>query len=149
MWTTSSSTTTKSRGSCTCARPRASGGATSASIATASRRCAGLLRSFDLRTVQQPARGRIEGIAPMQRATVVPRHDVAHAPFLPESEPRPGGVRPERIQQLLAFREIKAFDVAVAPSPQKETLASGLRVCAHERMTGARRFARIANVLIA
>src|SRR2546425_12480502 len=74
---TSSSVTTKSRGWCTCARPRGSGGATSASTAIASRRCGGLLGGLDLRAVEQAPRRRVEGIAPVQRAAVVSHDDVA------------------------------------------------------------------------
>ena len=44
--------------------------------------------------VYSAARGRVEGVAPVQRAAVVPHHHVAHAPFLAEGEARLRGVRP-------------------------------------------------------
>jgi len=53
--------------------------------------------------MQEAPRARVEGIAPVQGAAVVPDQDIADAPFLAEGEPRLRGVRPERIEQVFTF----------------------------------------------
>ena len=53
--------------------------------------------------MHEPARIRVEGVATVQGATVVPHHEVAHFPFLPESEVGVGCMRPKLVEQRLAL----------------------------------------------
>src|SRR3954470_13543987 len=79
MWMTSSCTTTSAPASCTCARPRASGGATSASIASASRSCA---RSFKRHADGLMVRGAVRAVdadAAKTRRQVLGDEDVVAA----------------------------------------------------------------------
>src|SRR5687767_7591994 len=145
MWN-SSSTAPSSR----CAPPRALAGAISASTGTGSKKSGSCstLSGPDLGTVEQAPRARIEGVAAVERAAVVPHHHVADAPLLAEGEARLRCMPPQLVEQPLAFFELEAHDVAVAPPAEKETLASGFRMRAHQRMARARRLPRIADCAV-
>src|SRR5437763_15850744 len=83
----SSCTTTSAPASCTCARPRASGGATSASIASASRSCARSFKGHADRLMVRGAVRAIDGDAAQTRRQVLGDEDVITAvrrlPFVP------------------------------------------------------------------
>src|SRR3954469_19335960 len=91
----------------------------------------------------------IEGIATVQGAAVVPHHEVADLPYLAESELGLRRMRPELVEELLAFVERHADDPAVPAPAEEQTLASGLGMPLDQRVARARRFAGIGHVLVA
>src|SRR5258705_5285005 len=93
---------------------------------------------LDLGAMHQAPRVRIERVAPVQRATVVPDQRVAHPPLLAEGKPGLSRVRPQFVEQRLALLQLHADDVAVAPAPEKEAAAPGLGMRAHEGVLRAR-----------
>src|SRR5260221_260607 len=95
------------------------------------------------------ARIGIEGIAPVQGAAVIPDHEIADFPLLAECESRLRRMRPERIEQRLAFLELEPHDVAVAPPAEEQALAPGFRMRAHQPMVCAGSAARIRQLLAA
>ena len=56
-------------------------------------------------------------------------------------------MRPQLVQQVFAFVQWQADDVSVAAAAQVQRVAAGRRVSADQRVDGARRFARIAEIL--
>src|SRR5258706_10702776 len=104
---------------------------------------------LDLGAMHKTPRVRIERIAPVQRAAVVPDQDVARPPLLAESELASRRVRPQFVEEGFALVQLHADDVAVAPAPEKEAGAPGLGMRADERVLRARRLARIGHILIA
>src|SRR3981081_4080926 len=95
------------------------------------------------------ARVGIEGIAPVQGAAVIPDHEIADLPLLAECESRLRRMRPERIEQGLAFFELEPHDVAVAPPAEEKALAPGFRMRAHQPMVCAGSAAWIGHVVVA
>src|SRR5882762_11914698 len=91
-------------------------GATCALIWNSGARPIGL----DLGAVHEAPRVRIERIAPVQRAAVVPDQHVAHLPLLAEGELGLSRVGPQLIEQRFALVQLHADDAAVAPAPEKE-----------------------------
>src|SRR5207249_4732781 len=103
---------------------------------------------LDLGAIHEAPRVRVERVAPVQRAAVVPDQHGAHLPLLAKSELRLRRVRPQFVEQRFALGEREAQDVAVAPPPQEQALAAGLGVRAHEGVMRARRPPRIGELLI-
>src|SRR5882762_2246250 len=97
---------------------------------------------LDLGAVHEAPRVRIERVAPVQRAAVVPDQHVAHLPLLAEGELALSRVRPQFVEQRFALDQFHADDIAVAPPPEKEAGAPGLGMRADERVLRARRLAR-------
>src|SRR4029077_5541956 len=101
----------------------------------------------DLRAVHQPAQALVEGVAAVHYAAIVPHHEIADAPLLVPGEALLGGVRPYRVEQLLALVDREAVDVGAGPAAQEQRLAPGHRMQADEGMHGARRAPRIEGAL--
>src|SRR5258706_16267201 len=95
------------------------------------------------------ARVGIEGIAPVQGAAVIPDHEIADLPLLAECESRLRRMRPERIEQGLAFLELEPDDVAVEPPAEEQALEPGFGVLFHHPMVSAGSAARIGHVVVA
>src|SRR4051812_20359827 len=95
------------------------------------------------------ARIGIEGIAPVQRAAVVPDHEVTDLPLLAECESRLRGMRPELIEQRLALLELEPDDVAIAPPAEEQALAPRFRMRAHQPVACPGSPARIGHVVVA
>src|SRR5258706_13008567 len=93
------------------------------------------------------ARGRIERIATMQRAAVVPEDKVVALPHLAEGELGFRRMRPQPVEQRLARGEVEADDVAIAPAAEVERGAMGFRMHDDERMARATRLSRIGDRL--
>jgi hypothetical protein len=96
-----------------------------------------------LRAVHQPPGVRIELVAAMQDAAVVPQHEIAYPPLLIPGQFRTGCVRPKRIEQPLAVFELEAFDAGIAPAPEEQCLAPGHGVGADDRVVSARSLPRV------
>src|SRR5215212_3593712 len=77
-------------------------------------------RSLDLGAVHDAARGGIERVPAVKRAAVVPQDQVVALPDLPESEFWLRRVRPQPVEQRLAFGEVEPDDIAVATSSEEE-----------------------------
>src|SRR5688572_18883861 len=60
-------------------------------------------RALDLRAQHVAAFVRVEGVAPVHGAAVVPHHQVADLPHLVPGQMRLGCMRPEAIEQRLAL----------------------------------------------
>src|SRR6185436_531219 len=91
-----------------------------------------LAAGLDLRAVHQAPRRRVERVAAVQGAAVVPDHHVADAPLMAEDELRLRGVGPELVEQRLALGELESLDVAVAPPAEEQHLAPGLGMLANQ-----------------
>src|ERR1051326_7824360 len=74
--------------------------------------------TLDLRAVHHPARARIERVAAVHRAAVVPHHEIARAPVVPPRQRVARRVRPDLVEQRVALFERHPLDVRVAPAPE-------------------------------
>ena len=59
----------------------------------------------DLRAVHHATSGRIERVAAMHRAAVVPEHEIADSPPVPPDERLARGPRPDVGEQAVGFRQ--------------------------------------------
>src|SRR5258707_15436770 len=92
----------------------------------------------DLCAVHQAAQALVESVAAVHDAAVVPHHEIAGAPLLVPGEVFLRGVRPYRVQKLLALLDGEAVDVGAGPAAEEQRLALGHRMQADEGMHGAR-----------
>ena len=99
--------------------------------------------AFDLGAVHDAPRSRIESVATVHDAAVVPQHQVAHAPVVPPRQRIGRGNAPDPIEQRLGFLEFQSLEPGVPASAKVEVLTSGFRMDAHEGMQRAGRLARI------
>ena len=76
----------------------------------------------------------VEPVAPVQRAPVVPHHQVAGLPRVPPCVLRPCGVHPHLVEKTLAFFERQPDDIAVEPPADEQSPAPGLGVDPDKRM---------------
>src|SRR5215470_20347269 len=97
--------------------------------------------------MHEPSPAFVESIAAVHDAAIVPQHEIADAPFLVPGEALLRGVRPCRIQQLLALLERKAVDVGARPPAEEQRLALAHRMQANQRMHRTRRLADIERAL--
>jgi len=74
-------------------------------------------RALALRTVHDTPRFRIERIAPVHGAAVVPDQHVTQLPLVAPSELRLGSVRPDIVEQRFGFFQRQSIDVQVRPPP--------------------------------
>src|SRR5438067_11810259 len=89
---------------------------------------------LDLRAVHQAARARIERVAPVHRAAVVPQHEITGAPVVPPGQRVARRMRPHVVQQRVALLEPQAFDLRVAPAPALPRSAPSPRLDRHHRV---------------
>src|SRR5579863_7655194 len=113
--------------------------------------CSGSLRSkrpvaLDLGAVHDAAALRIERIAAVHHATVVPQDQVARPPLLVPLEFRLRRMRPQRVEQGFALCERQPRDVGVAAAAEEQGLLAGNRMSANDRVLGADRLAGIGGV---
>src|SRR5207237_1312475 len=99
--------------------------------------------SLDLGAVHDTPRARIERVAPVHHAPVVPQHQVASGPLVAPGQRVRGGRLPDAIEQRVGFIERQPFEPRVAASSEVEMTAAGFRMNADERMQRARRGTRI------
>src|SRR5581483_4747168 len=103
--------------------------------------------ALQLGAVHQPAGGGIEGVAAVHRAAVVPPDEVADLPVLAPGVFLLRRVRPQLVEQRLAFRHRQADDVGVDAAAEKQRLAPGLGMGAHHRLARPRHFRDILDML--
>src|SRR5579883_1786427 len=70
-------------------------------------------RSAGLRAMHHPALRRIEGVAAVQGAAVVPHDEITRPPAVMPGEARLRRVLPDRVEQALRFRVPQAVDAGV------------------------------------
>ena len=98
-----------------------------------------------LGAVHAPPQPFVKGVAPMHRAAIVPHHHVVGAPTMRPGKSRLCRMRPQFVQQSLAFGEIEPNDEGVAAAAQVERGPSRLRVAPHRGMACTGRRARIGD----
>jgi sodium-dependent dicarboxylate transporter 2/3/5 len=90
--------------------------------------------SLDLRAVHDAAGPRIERVATVHDAAVVPQHEIAGTPAVAPGLRIGGGRLPDAIEQRVRRVEWQSLQPGVAPSSEIQMLASGFGVNADERM---------------
>src|SRR6201999_4475731 len=98
------------------------------------RSCCRPLPTFDLRAMHDATFRRIEWIAPVHRATIVPQYEVADAPHVLPHQFFAVDVRPKFVQQRLGTSEIKPLDVRIAATAEIQHAAARFGVRAYQRM---------------
>jgi len=90
--------------------------------------------SLDLRAVHDAPRSRIERVAAVHDAAVVPQDEVAGTPAVTPGLRIGGRHLPDAIEQRVGCLERQPLEPRIATSSEIEMLPSGLRVHADERM---------------
>ena len=80
--------------------------------------------------MHQPPIVVIERIAPVHGATVVPHDHVVYLPLLGPGKLRAASVLPQFVEQSLALRNRKSFDIGIDTAPEKHTELIIFRVIA-------------------
>ena len=101
------------------------------------------LLALDLGAVHDAPAARVERIAPMHGAAIVPQHQIADAPDVLPGELRPVDEAPQLVEQRLGVRERKPEQIGVAAPAEIEHAPAGIGMRAHQRVHGARRGQRI------
>ena len=99
--------------------------------------------ALHLRAVHDASARRIERIATVHGAAVVPQHHVADTPRVVPGQLIARRVAPDLVQQRLQLRKRQPLDVCIAPPPEIQALPPGLRMRANQRMIHPGRLARI------
>ena len=97
----------------------------------------GRCTSFDLRAQQNPPRMRGKFFATMQKAAVVPDHQVTDPPPVAPDELRLGGMQPKELKQDIGLVPRQFIDAGVEEGTEKERVAAGIRMGTNERMNGS------------
>jgi sodium-dependent dicarboxylate transporter 2/3/5 len=98
---------------------------------------------LDLRAVHDAPAARIERVAAVHDAAVVPEDQVAGAPLMAPRQRVAGGRVPDAIEQRVGLVERQPLEPRVAASAEIEMLAPGFGMHADERVERAGRRARI------
>src|SRR5258708_6792662 len=93
--------------------------------------------------MHDPPAARIEGVAPMHGAAIVPQYEIADAPNVLPRKFRPIDEAPELVEQRLGLRKLKPDQIRVAAAPEIEHAPASVRMRADQRMHRAWRGARI------
>src|SRR5262249_39377644 len=101
------------------------------------------LFALDLGAVHDPARARIERIASMHSAAIVPKDKIAYAPDVLPSEFRPIDEAPQFVEQRFGICQLEPDQIGVAPTAEIQHPPTRVRVLAHQWMHRARRGQRI------
>jgi len=99
--------------------------------------------SLDLGAVHDAPRSRIERVAPVHNAAVVPQDEIARAPVMTPGLGIGGRRLPDAIEEGVGRLERQSLQPRVAASSEIQMLPSGLRVHTDERMECSRSRARI------
>src|SRR5262249_59014124 len=89
----------------------------------------------------------VDGGGAVHDGAVVPQYEIADAPFLVPGEALLRGVRPYRIQQLLAVPDREPVNIGARPPAEEQRLALAHRMKANQRMHRPRRVADIERAL--
>ena len=84
------------------------------------------------------AERRVEGVAAVHDAAVVPHDHIAVAPFVRPFEGITGSVIPNDIEQFLALIDLHPNDPRIETPSQEQTFSPCLRMGAHQWVTGPR-----------
>src|SRR6185437_4269046 len=101
----------------------------------------------DLRAVHETAQAFVEGVEAVHDAAVVPHDGIADSPRLVPGEALLSGVRPDRVEQLLALLDAEAVDVGARPAAEEQGFTLGDRMQADEGMYCARRLGDVVGGL--
>src|SRR5436190_8761961 len=77
----------------------------------------------DLGAVHQPAQALVEGVAAVHDAAIIPHHQIADPPLLVPGKMLLRGMRPDRVEQLLAVLDAQAMDVGAGTAAEEQRLA--------------------------
>ena len=88
--------------------------------------------------MHDPPRARIERVAPVHGAAIVPEHEIADAPLMPPRERFTCRLGPDFVEEGVGVVERQPFNICVAPSAQVQTSPPGFRMDIHERVKRAR-----------
>ena len=99
--------------------------------------------AFDLGAVHDAPRSRIEPVATVHDAAIVPQHQVADAPAMPPRQRIGRGGVPDAIEQRVRFVEAQALKPRVPASSEVKVAASRFWMDADEGMQRAGRLTRI------
>src|SRR5262245_35816245 len=105
--------------------------------------------ALDLTAMHDTSRFRIERVPPMQHRKIIPHEQIAHLPCMAHCEARLGRVRPERIEQGLAFRHVETEYVGIRSAAEKQRLPPCVRLRSDEWMMCTDRFANVGDFLVA
>jgi sodium-dependent dicarboxylate transporter 2/3/5 len=114
-----------------------------AAACVAATQYAGRTLALDLGAMHDAPRARIERVAPVHDAAVVPEHQVAHAPLVAPRQRIGGGRLPDAVEQQVGLVERQPFEPRVAAPAEIQMPAPGLGMDTDERMKRPRRGARI------
>src|SRR5690349_6825544 len=95
--------------------------------------------TLDLCPMQDAARVGVERIAAMHRRAIIPQHEIAYSPLVPPGELFTGGDGPQLVEQRFGLRQRQPLNIGIPPSSQIKCSPLGFRMCANQRMPGARR----------
>src|SRR5690349_16135192 len=87
--------------------------------------------------MHEPAGGRVEGVALVHGATIVPADKVALLPDLSPGEALLGDLGPELVEDGRAFVGRKTDDRGVPPPAEEQAGAAALAMAADDRMVDA------------
>src|SRR5262245_17866445 len=73
--------------------------------------------ALDLGAMHDPARIRVEGVAPVHSAAVVPEHEIAHPPDVFPGEFASADELPQLVEKRFRLREREPYQVGVAAAP--------------------------------
>src|SRR5260370_13695615 len=99
--------------------------------------------ALDLGAVHDAPGSRVEGIAAVHRAAVVPQNEVAQPSVIVPGQVVAGRVRQNLVEQRLGFGERESIDISIAAAAEIKALATRFGVRADERVDRARGLARI------
>lgn len=94
------------------------------------------LRADNLCALHVTAERRVEGVATVHDAAVVPHDHIAAAPFVRPFEGVAGSVSPNGIEQCLAFTDLHPDDPRIETPSQEKALPPRLRMGAHQWVAG-------------
>ena len=99
--------------------------------------------SLDLGAVHDAPRSRIERVAPVHDAAVVPEDEIAGAPVMTPRQRVGSRNLPDAIEQRVGFIERQPFEPRVAPASEIQMASAGFRMHADQRVQRAWRDAWI------
>jgi sodium-dependent dicarboxylate transporter 2/3/5 len=114
-----------------------------AAACVAATQYAGRTLALDLRAVHDAPRSRIERVASVHDAPVVPQDEVAGAPPVAPRQRIGGSHVPDAIEQRVRFVERQSLEPRIAAPSEIEMPAAGFRMDADEGMQRAGRGARV------
>jgi hypothetical protein len=93
--------------------------------------------SLDLGAVHDAPRSRIERIAPVHDAAVVPQHEIAGAPLVPPGQRLSRRRLPDAVEHRVGLVEGQSFEPRVPAASEIQMPSAGFGMCTDERMQGS------------